>query len=407
MAFVEDRWYRAVAGPDGKRRRVRREDRSDKGKRYRVRYTDPDGKERSRSFARKEDADRFRHTVSADIIRGTYLDPAAGRITLRAYTEGWLASRSWDAGTRQVVEARVNGHILPGLGSHRLEHVARRPSLVSGWLAGLALSPLHKRHVLGTLSSVLGAAVDDGVIARNPCRARSVQPPGLPKRRLVPWDTATVATVRAELPGRYRAMADTGAHAGLRQGEIIGLPLNAVNFLRHNIRVRVQVRLIKGTLVFALPKGIRERDVPLPAGLGLALAAHIAAFPPVEVTLPWKEPGGRPHTETLIFTSSRGAIHRNGFNADVWGPARQRAGLPGNRENGMHALRHHFASIMLAGGVDVGALAEYLGHHDPGFTLRFYRHLMPSDAERARKAVEAAIRAADGPETASGTAGTR
>jgi integrase len=58
----------------------------------------------------------------------------------------------------------------------------------------------------------------------------------------------------------------------------------------------------------------------------------------------------------------------------------------------MHALRHHYASILLAGGVDVGGLSEYLGHHDPGFTLRVYRHLMVSDTERARKAVEAALR---------------
>jgi integrase len=59
----------------------------------------------------------------------------------------------------------------------------------------------------------------------------------------------------------------------------------------------------------------------------------------------------------------------------------------------MHALRHHYASILLAGGVDIGALSEYLGHHDPGFTLRVYRYLMPGDADRAREAVEAALRA--------------
>ncbi len=37
-------------------------------------------------------------------------------------------------------------------------------------------------------------------------------------------------------------------------------------------------------------------------------------------------------------------------------------------------------------------MSDYLGHHDPGFTLRVYRHLMVSDTERARKAVEAALR---------------
>lgn len=399
IAHVEDRWVRTTKGPDGKKVHERLS-RYGQGRRYRVRYLDPDGKECSRSFDRKEDADNFRDTVAADVLRGTYLDPAAGRITLRAYTEGWVASRSWDAGTRQVVMARVNGHILPSLGSHRLEHLARRPTIVSGWLAGLPLGDLYKGHILSTLSSILGAAVDDGVIARNPCRAASVKAPKLPKRKLIPWEPATVAAMRAELPERYRAMLDTGAKAGLRQGEVIGLPVKAVDFLRHNIRVRLQVRLIDGTLVFARPKGGKERDVPLSESLGLALAAHLSAFPAVKVTLPWMEPGGKPFTETLVFTSRRGVIHRNGFNADVWGPARQRVGLPGNRENGFHALRHYFASIMLAGGVDIGALSEYLGHHHPAFTLRVYRHLMQSDSERARKAVDAALRAADGPEPA-------
>ena len=109
------------------------------------------------------------------------------------------------------------------------------------------------------------------------------------------------------------------------------------------------------------------------------------------MTLPWREPGGKPRTETLIFVTPCGVTHRASFNKVTWRPARLRAGVPDDRENGMHALRHHYASILLADGVDIGAVSEYLGHHDPGFTLRVYRHLMVSDTERARKAVEAAL----------------
>jgi integrase len=122
----------------------------------------------------------------------------------------------------------------------------------------------------------------------------------------------------------------------------------------------------------------------------------------VRVTLPWREPDGKPWTELLIFATSRGpAVHRTWFNDDVWRPARQVAGLANVRENGMHALRHYYASVLLAGGVDIRALSEYLGHHDPAFTLRIYAHLMPGADDRARRAVEAALAAADdGPATA-------
>jgi integrase len=69
-----------------------------------------------------------------------------------------------------------------------------------------------------------------------------------------------------------------------------------------------------------------------------------------------------------------------------------------SREHGFHALRHRYASVMLADGVDIRSLAEYLGHDDPGFTLRTYTHLMPSAADRARRAIDRAYgTATDGP----------
>jgi hypothetical protein len=52
--------------------------------------------------------------------------------------------------------------------------------------------------------------------------------------------------------------------------------------------------------------------------------------------------------------------------------------------------------------VDIRALSEYLGHHDPGFTLRTYVHLMPDADDRARQAVDAAFASSDGPPTAQG-----
>jgi integrase len=54
----------------------------------------------------------------------------------------------------------------------------------------------------------------------------------------------------------------------------------------------------------------------------------------------------------------------------------------------MHAPRH-FASVLLDAGENIEALAEYLGHSDPGLTLRVYAHLMPSSQERTRKSVAA------------------
>ena len=83
MTHVEDRWHTRLNG-----KRVR-SPRFEVGSQWRVRYVDPDGRERSRSFTRKVDAERFRDTVAADVLRGTYIDPVAGSITLRAYSVDW------------------------------------------------------------------------------------------------------------------------------------------------------------------------------------------------------------------------------------------------------------------------------------------------------------------------------
>ncbi|CBG72044.1 putative traSA:integrase fusion protein (fragment) [Streptomyces scabiei 87.22] len=55
----------------------------------------------------------------------------------------------------------------------------------------------------------------------------------------------------------------------------------------------------------------------------------------------------------------------------------------------MHALRHFYASVLLDAGENIKALAEYLGHSDPGLTLRVYAHPTPSSQKRTRKAVAA------------------
>jgi len=54
----------------------------------------------------------------------------------------------------------------------------------------------------------------------------------------------------------------------------------------------------------------------------------------------------------------------------------------------MHALRHFYASVLLDAGESIKALSEYLGHSDPGFTLRTYTHLMPSSEQRTRQAID-------------------
>ena len=81
---------------------------------------------------------------------------------------------------------------------------------------------------------------------------------------------------------------------------------------------------------------------------------------------------------------------RGGTFADsIWKPSFTEAGEEyRDRKDGMHAMRHFCASHWLANMVSIKEVSEFLGHHDPAYTLRMYTHLVPSSYARARVAVD-------------------
>ena len=337
MAHVEDRWQRA--------------DRKGTGKRWRVRYLDPAGRERSRSFDRKADATAFLNGTAADVRRGTWTDPAAGKLTLRRYvTETFLPAQTTEPTSIHAMEQRFRNRILPGLGDYTLGQLAAEPSVIKAWAAGRRgeLSDSCVRTLFATLSGALSAAVTDGKIQRNPCAL--VSPPKAPAVRVQPWEAAWVEGVRAALPERYAALVDVGAGLGLRQGEAYGLAAEDIDWLRRIVHVRRQVRITGRTMTFAPPKGGKERDIPLPDSIALRLAAHVEQFPPVPVTLPYRTPAGKPVTHRLLFTTPQASVpHRSNFNNGPWRRA-VTAAVPSGHETGFHSLRHYFASACLANG---------------------------------------------------------
>lgn len=67
----------------------------------------------------------------------------------------------------------------------------------------------------------------------------------------------------------------------------------------------------------------------------------------------------------LLYSRERKALDRHYFNAHLWKPALATAGIQASRANGMHALRHFYASVLLDASESIKALSEYLGHSDP------------------------------------------
>ncbi|WP_405018144.1 site-specific integrase [Kitasatospora sp. NBC_00070] len=397
---IQDRWFKTETGPDGKPHRVKT-DRHGTGKRYRARYTAPDGAEKSQSYPdrQKRQAEQWLANIEADMSRGQYIDPAAAKTTFQEFADRWLASQTSDPNTQASMKSQLRLHAFPLIGARPLGSF--QPSHIREFVGALETSGMsgsYARVIFSNVRAVLSAAVDDGHLPRNPCAAQTVRPPAIGAKRVVPWRLERVLAVRAALTERYRATVDVGAGCGLRQGEILGLAVDALDFESGTVHVTQQLKLSLSKPVFAPPKGGTLRDVPLPEPVADALRAHMKRFPPVEITLPWMKVGGPPVTKRLIFTSTSDSIVWRGMlNEDYWKPALAAAGVipvrrrgeshASAREHGMHALRHFYASVLLDAGESIKAVSEYLGHSDPGLTLRVYAHLMPDSRHRARKAI--------------------
>jgi integrase len=405
MGHVQDRWYKTVKGSEtGKVDRVKTE-LYGKGMRYKVRYLDPDGKEVSRSFPdrAKRQADEFLHKVENEKREGGYLDPNGAKVKFRDYAEQWLSGQSFKSTTRVNVPSRLKNQAYPFLGN--LELGAITPTTIRTWIRwmkdrGTAQSYRHVCFV--HVSAILSAAVDDKKIAANPCQARSITKPTPGQNKIVPWTDARLKAVWLALPPIVQVTIPLGAGAGLRQGEMFGLSPHDIDREANIIRVVRQVQQVNNALMFCLPKREKVRDIPLSDSTLAELDDYMAMFPPVPVTLPWEEADGTPTTVDLIMTDVGGrAWWRQTFNREWWKPALERAGVENaTRADGTHALRHYYASALLEGGVSIKALSEYLGHADPGFTLRTYTHLMPASHDRTRRVIDSRISRSDGLETA-------
>ncbi|MFC9283501.1 tyrosine-type recombinase/integrase [Streptomyces collinus] len=403
---IQDRWYRTETGPNGKPVKVKT-DRHGTGMRYRARYVAPDGAERSKSFPdrRKRDAEQWLANLEADMNRGAYVSPRAGRITFQQFAEEWMRSQDADPLTRESVESRLRLHAFPHIGQRPMASFS--PSHIRTWLRTLEdirLASAYRRVIFAHVSTVFTAAVEDRIIHENPCRARSVKAPRLDPRKVVPWSFEQVSAVRTTLDDRYRVLVDLAAGCGLRQGEAFGLGIDDVDFESGTLHVVRQVKLLRGRPIFALPKGGKVRDVPLPDSVAASLTAHLNRYPAADAELPWRTLDGPVVSVPLVCRSAAGAaIERHPFNAQFWRPALVAGGMVPGPGNGMHALRHFYASVLLDAGESIKALSEYLGHADPAFTLRTYTHLMPSSDSRTRSAVDALFTKAsnsDGPSTA-------
>ncbi|SEQ19028.1 hypothetical protein SAMN04487983_1003275 [Streptomyces sp. yr375] len=336
---------------------------------------------------------------------GIYVSLDAGNVSFEVFADEWLKGRGADS--VEVYRRHLRVHAYPVIDRKTLAALASRPSTVGKWASGIEASPNYKRDIMQTVTAVFAAAVDDGLIKRNPMKSRQVTKPKREKKKIVPWTADRVGTVVAaldHLTPRYACTGVVGATSGQRQGKIFGFSPDDVLWDAGRIKVMRQIKEVRGgganRLIFALPKTKETREFPAPAALLRGLKAHMEIWPPVAVTLPWGSLDGEPVTVRLFFTTPYGMpLDASVFNRLVWKPALAQADVipapVGRRyaaapDDGMHALRHHYVSALLSAGESLVTAAEFIGD-TLMVTAETYAHLMEGDGSRGVAALDRSL----------------
>ncbi|MFH5824359.1 tyrosine-type recombinase/integrase [Georgenia sp. AZ-5] len=350
---------------------------------WRARYRDEAGKEHSRHFDRKIDAQQWLDRVTSAVVTGTYADPQAGKITFSAFFGEWSARQVWAPGT--VLAMSLAARSTPFAGKP-ISQVRR--SDVEAWIkqmnaAGLAPGTIKTRYV--NVRSVFRAAVKDRAIGSDPTDGVR-----LPRRRRAdvamsiptPEEVGQLMTVADE---RFQPFVALCAFAGLRLGEAAGVQLGDVDFLRKTLKVSRQVqRLNGGEIDVRAPKYGSERVVYLADNLVNVRAKHVAKY------------GTTGKSRWLFAGEEEGPPHQNTV-GHWWRKALRDAGLSGIK---LHDLRHFYASGLIAAGCDVVTVQRSLGHSKATTTLNTYAHLWPTAEDRTRKAAESIMSASLDPPAA-------
>jgi integrase len=355
---------------------------------YRARYRDPAGQQRSKTFTLKNDAARFLRDIEVDVDRGRWIDPRSADMSLEDWAKEFMSlSRRLAPSTQETYARDLNKYVLPRFGSYRL---GRLPAdEIENWLndeiaEGITASSVHRHY--RTLRRMLTVAVEKEKILNNPCDR--VEPPSVPKREMafLTWEEAVdLAEAHRE---RFRALIYLAVDTGMRWSELIGLRRSKLDV--HRCKVRVTEQLIR------LETGVWVRKEPkTPASVRSITISPVTA----EIMVDHSERFAAVGPDGLVFpNSAMNPISSSSFWNNHFTPA-LRSVDPLCR---FHDLRHTSVALAIAEGAHPKAIQTRMGHSSINVTLDRYGHLFPEldeaiatsfgarlEAARARSAISA------------------
>lgn len=331
--------------------------------RYDLRYR-VGSKVTTETYRRRRDAEARQRKVEADELAGMLLDPKQGRVGFTAYANRWLETRLVKG--RPLAPATLEGYrgllrrnLTPYF--HDIPLIQISPERVREWYGGVAStagqSQAAKSYRL--LRAILNTAVEEDLIARNPCRIRGAGNERSEERPIV--DASFVVDLAEAIEPPLRAFVLLAGFAGLRTGEMLGLRRRDIDLLHRQVTVAVQAQQITGLgRVVRQPKSeAGSRTVALPRVLVETLEVHLATYV-------------SPDGDAFVFVGPRGKpLLRNALSRR-WRAACAAVGAPAGYR--IHDLRHHAATLAARmPGITTKELMARMGHSSSRAAL-IYQH---------------------------------
>jgi integrase len=239
-------------------------------KRWQASYIDPDGRRHSaaETFERKRDAEQWPSLVEAQMSRGEWINPDDQAVTLDGFGNRWIEERpGLRPRTVDLYRWLFGKHVSPHLGRVMLGDLdAARVRRWRAKLLGSGVSPTMTAKAYRLLRAILMTAVDDGVLARNPCRIKGAGSEPTPERPVL--DVGQVLALAESLSSPFGLLVLVTTFGSLRWGEVTALRRVDVDLVSGTLHVwGAFVERSTGELIRGLPKsraGLRVVTLPRP-----------------------------------------------------------------------------------------------------------------------------------------------
>jgi integrase len=331
---------------------------------------------KTKGFATEAEAEEYRRAVTASIDARTYKEPV--KITVAEWLDEWISTYCCDLKQHTIAQytSSINNHIKPAIGAIKLELLTSHD--VQKMINGCSMvddkdktvSSKSIKNVYGILHSAMTRAIYARKIKENPCIG--VKLPKIVKKEMEILTGSDLLSFLEAIKGhQYEYLYTFGVYTGLREGELMGLTWDDIDFNEGKVRVARQLAKEKKKGGGYFLDSVKNDKInylvpPEPAMEALHKQLMKQKRERLKAGCVWD------NKWNLVFTNDKGGhlVH-----VTVWANYKRIVTALGRPNLRVHDLRHSCATLEIQSGVDLTTVSRNRNHASAGFTADVYGHV--------------------------------